>query len=248
MSIKNAEHSCPLLGGDIPHSGMSIKNAEHSCHVLFGFAVGREERRPFTKLPVMVQSPYMSFSVRAAALLLLFSPLLASGPGAFCQAAPDFEVSGHVLVKYHGRALELVIPENLGINRIGERAFAGTMIRAVKVPVGVDAIDSQAFAGCAFLKSVFLPNTLTVIGYRAFFNCGLLETINIPRSLRAIEGGAFFNCRSLRALDLPASLRSIGARAFSGCAGMETLAVPRRTKLGEHAFMGIPPDRIHYKD
>jgi hypothetical protein len=190
----------------------------------------------------------MIFSARIAALLLLFVPLLASSPRIFCQTSPDFEVSGHVLVKYRGRTLELVIPETLGINRIGERAFAGTMIISVKIPVGVDVIDSQAFAGCAFLKSVFLPNTLTVIGYRAFFNCGLLETINIPRSLRTIEGGAFFNCRSLKALDLPASLRSIGARAFSGCAGMESLSVPRRAKLGEYAFMGIPPDRIHYKD
>jgi hypothetical protein len=166
----------------------------------------------------------------------------------FCQRASDFEVRGRVLIKYLGSDLEVVIPEGLGINRIGKRAFAGSMINSVKIPVGVNAVESQAFAGCAFLSSVFLPNTLTVIGYRAFFNCGLLKTINIPRSLRVIEGGAFFNCGSIRTMELPQNLKSIGPRAFSGCAGFETLSVSRQTRLGEHAFMGVPPSSIQYRD
>ncbi|MDR1507322.1 MAG: leucine-rich repeat domain-containing protein [Treponema sp.] len=166
----------------------------------------------------------------------------------FCQTFSDFEVKDRVLVKYRGRNTEVIIPESLGINRIGERAFAGNMVRLVRLPAGVDSIDNRAFAGCSMLREIFLPNTVSVIGYRAFFNCSVLEIINIPYSLRTIEDGAFFNCRSLRSLNLPDTLRSIGSRAFSGCTGFEALRLSRRTRIGEQAFMGVPRDKILYKD
>jgi hypothetical protein len=177
--------------------------------------------------------------------LILF---LVSGVSVFCQSFPDFKVRDRVLVKYLGRDNVVVIPESLGINRIGERAFAGNTLASVKIPVGVDAIEARAFAGCSFLREVFLPNTISVIGYRAFFNCVVLETINVPYSLRVIEGGAFFNCRSLREMDMPSTLRSIGSRAFAGCTGFQSLKLSRRTQAGEHAFMGIPAGTISYKD
>jgi hypothetical protein len=179
---------------------------------------------------------------------VFFPAFLVLGVSVFCQSFPDFEVKDRVLVKYRGRNEEVLIPESLGINRIGERAFAGNMLKSVKIPAGVDVIESRAFAGCSFLREVFLPNTVSVIGYRAFFNCGILETVNMPYSLRSIEGGAFFNCRSIRVMDMPSTLRSIGPRAFSGCTGFEILRLSRRTRIGEHAFMGVPPGRISYKD
>ncbi|MDR0447896.1 MAG: leucine-rich repeat domain-containing protein [Treponema sp.] len=77
------------------------------------------------------------------------------------------------------------------------------------------------------------------MGRRAFFNCTLLENINVPRSLVSIEDGAFYNCRSLKEMIIPDTLRRLGSRAFSGCIGMEKLSISRRTKLGEHPFMGI---------
>jgi hypothetical protein len=179
----------------------------------------------------------------------VFLPLfLVLGVSVFCQNLPDFEVKDRVLVKYRGRDDVVIIPERLGINRIGERAFAGNMLKSVKIPAGVDVIESRAFAGCSFLREVFLPNTVSVIGYRTFFNCVVLETVNIPYSLRSIESGAFFNCRSLRIMDIPSTLRSIGPRAFSGCTGLESLRLSRRTRVGEHAFMGVPPGKIRYKD
>jgi hypothetical protein len=179
----------------------------------------------------------------------VFLPLLfVLGASVFCQSFPDFEVKGRVLVKYRGRDEVVIIPENLGINRIGERAFAGNMLKSVKIPAGVDVIENRAFAGCSFLREVFLPNTVSVIGYRAFFNCVVLETVNMPYSLRSIEGGAFFNCRSLRVIDMPFTLRSIGPQSFSGCTGLQTLRLSRRTQVGEHAFMGVPPAAIRYRD
>jgi hypothetical protein len=170
--------------------------------------------------------------------LVLF--LLCACVFASAQEKSEFEVRNQVLVKYRGQNREVNIPPNLGINRIGRAAFAGIQIYTVTVPIGVNAIDERAFAGCSFLKSVRLPNTLTLIGRRAFFNCLLLETVNFPRSLISIEDGAFFNCGSLKAVDLPDTLKSVGERAFSGCLAMEKLSVSKRTKVSPNAFMGVP--------
>ena len=159
----------------------------------------------------------------------------------------DFVVKNKVLVKYKGNDRNVVIPPKLGVNRIGERAFAGSSVTAVVIPMGVGYIDERAFMGCSFLKAVNLPNTLITLGRRAFFNCYLLENINLPRSLVSIEDGAFYNCRSLKEMDIPDTLKRLGARAFSGCLGMEKLSVSRRTEFGQHAFMGVPCT-ISYRD
>lgn len=180
--------------------------------------------------------------------MLLSALLLLPAFFLFSQNTAAFEVKDHVLVKYRGYETIVLIPETLRINRIGEKAFAGSRVIMVKIPVGVEAIDGQAFAGCSFLKTVQLPNTLSSIGCRAFFNCGFLESINIPRSLGRIEEEAFLNCKSLGELELPSSLKSIGARAFTGCFGLAKLSLSRRTKVGERAFMGVPPDSIAYRD
>jgi hypothetical protein len=170
---------------------------------------------------------------------VLFLSLCGTGIYAQTGTKDDFVVQDRVLVKYRGTERDVVIPAQLGIDRVGERAFAGAFIYTVTVPMGVAYIDERAFAGCSFLKAVSLPNTLVQLGRRAFFNCFLLERINMPISLLVIGDGAFFNCRSLRELDIPGSLKSIGSRAFSGCTGLERLSLSRRTKLGEHPFMGV---------
>jgi len=175
--------------------------------------------------------------------VLFFCPLFL-----LAQNNPDdFIVKNKVLVKYRGAAQNVIIPPKLGVNRIGVKAFANTPINSIVIPMGVAAIDEQAFMGCSFLKNVTLPNTLATLGRRAFFNCFLLENINIPRSLLVIEDGAFFNCRSLKEMDIPDTLKNLGSRAFSGCLGLESLSISRRTRLGEHPFMGVPCE-ITYRE
>jgi hypothetical protein len=203
----------------------------------------------FSSFPFPLRFPTQSGAdALRGSRLVLAAFLLLAGQRAFCQVSSDFEVKDRVLIRYHGRDEEVAIPESLGINRIGEKAFAGNALRSVKIPVGVNAVESRAFAGCVFLTAVSLPNTVTRIGYRAFFGCSFLENISIPRSLREIGGGAFLNCRSLPALELPSALRSVGPRAFSGCTGLQNLSLSRRTRIGEHAFMGVPPGAVHYRD
>jgi hypothetical protein len=166
----------------------------------------------------------------------------------FAQAdKPDFVVKDRVLVKYRGVDRVIVIPTSLGINRIGAKAFFGTPVTSVEIPMGVATIDEQAFMNCSFLKIVRLPNTLTTLGRRAFFNCFLLETINIPRSLMTIEDGVFYNCRNLKEIFIPDTLKKLGSRAFASCLGLEKVTVSRRTVLGDHPFMGVQC-KITYTD
>jgi len=75
----------------------------------------------------------------------------------------DFVVRDRILVKYQGVDRTVVIPPRLGIDRIGVRAFAGTSITSVVIPMGVGYIDERAFMGCSFLKTVTLPNTLITL-------------------------------------------------------------------------------------
>jgi hypothetical protein len=75
----------------------------------------------------------------------------------------------------------------------------------------------------------------------------MLENVNIPRSLLVIEDGAFYNCRSLKEIDIPDTLKTLGSKAFCGCLGLEKVRLSRRTKLGEHSFMGVSCE-ITYKN
>jgi hypothetical protein len=185
---------------------------------------------------------------RLVLIMLFFSGF--SVCGFFIEAQvnrEEFFVKDQVLVKYQGISRDVVIPVKLGINRIGERAFANSPVNSVVIPMGVGYIDERAFMGCSFLKTVSLPNTLITLGRRAFFNCYMLEKINIPRSLVTIEDGVFFNCRNLTEMDIPDTLKKLGSRAFSGCLGMKKISISRRTQLGEHPFMGVPCE-ITYRD
>lgn len=176
------------------------------------------------------------------AWLLCTLSLSAQSPG-----ADDFEIRNRVLIKYRGIGGEVLIPPTLKIDRIGRRAFAGSPVKTLAIPMGVGFIDEQAFAGCSFLETVSLPNTLVRIGEKAFFNCVSLKQVNWPISLLTIEDGAFFNCRSIEELILPGVLTYIGSSAFSGCVGLKTLSLSRRTVLGRHPFMGVQCG-ITYRD
>jgi len=185
----------------------------------------------------------LNFMQRFFVFLLILLPVLLAAQ----VTQDDFVVKNKVLVKYRGAANDVIIPPKLGINRIGAKAFAQKPITSVVIPMGVGAIDEQAFSGCSFLKTVTLPNTLAALGRRAFFNCFLLENINIPISLLVIEEGAFFNCRGLKEIAIPDTVKSLGSRAFSGCLGLEKLSVSRRTKMGASPFMGVSCE-ITYRD
>ena len=61
----------------------------------------------------------------------------------------------------------------------------------------VNALDKNAFYGCAELLSVVLPAQLTAIGEYCFEDCSSLTSLTIPAPVKSIGPGAFAGCRSL---------------------------------------------------
>jgi hypothetical protein len=59
------------------------------------------------------------------------------------------------------------------------------------ITYSVTSIGAVAFANCAELTSVTIPNSVTTIGFGAFFSCSGLTSITIPNSVTSIYGDAF---------------------------------------------------------
>ena len=78
---------------------------------------------------------------------------------------------------------------------IDSHAFSGyTFLKSIKIPDSVTQIGSFAFYRCTSLTSIVIPNSVTWIGINSFFECVSLTSINIPKNVTAIYSGAFYGC------------------------------------------------------
>lgn len=130
----------------------------------------------------------------------------------------DFEIENGVLVRYHGKAEYVEIPD--GVTAIGR-----------------SSVVSGVFEGYQKLLGVTIPNSVTKIGERAFGYCEQLTRITLPQNLTQIGHEAFVFCKGLSSITLPESLKQIDGAAFASCTGLSTITIPRRVEtLGEHTF------------
>lgn len=107
------------------------------------------------------------------------------------------------------------------------------------IPSGIVAIENEAFAHCAGLTDVALPESLVRIGDWAFDSSGL-TSIQIPIGVTQIGVGAFSACASLARIEGGAGLVQIGRRAFER-SGLIGFAMSNGvTQLGSWAFYGCP--------
>lgn len=80
-----------------------------------------------------------------------------------------------------------------------------------------ESIGDYAFAECAALEEILLPDGISDIGMRSFAGCEALDSIVLPDNLTDIGTWAFAGCSSLAELDIPDSVTEIDAWTFSGC-------------------------------
>ena len=112
-----------------------------------------------------------------------------------------------------------------------------TIKRNTEVELPVTSIGSNAFYGCAGLKSIEIPNSVTSIGSNAFYGCTGLKSIEIPNSVTSIGSNAFYGCTGLKSIEIPNSVTSIGSDAFNGCTGLKSIEIPNSvTNIGSSAF------------
>lgn len=100
----------------------------------------------------------------------------------------------------------------------------------VKVPEGVQRLNSYSFEDCNNLKSVSLPDSLKTIGNGAFYECDSLTSVNIPEHVTEIGENAFGYCRSLKTITIPASVESLDEYGFQGCKSLESINVDSANK------------------
>ena len=172
-----------------------------------------------------------SFCVFLAALLALlsipFAAFAADLPIAGqCGDNLSFELdlsSGTMEVTGVGEMWDYRYTDEDGDHKV-DRAYEAyaDQIRAVSFGEGVTYIGSDAFAGCANLRSVSFSSTVEMIGNFAFLATGLRE-IAVPEGVVAVGQQAFSMCNALRYASLPSTITWLDATVFAYDHALEVL-------------------------
>ena len=109
----------------------------------------------------------------------------------------------------------------------------------VRLPLGIDFVSEEAFAGQSDIAELILPPTLREIQEAAFMDCSGIEHLVFSEGIERIGNSAFAGCSSLRSVSFPASLKFIGSEAFAGCEALEEVTFGNpRINIQEDAFDG----------
>lgn len=145
-------------------------------------------------------------------------------------------VPTQVISKLNPVPTTVTIPE--GYDRVGDEAFANSLITNINFPKTLTLIGESAFYNCTKIASIALNKGLENIGKKAFMGTSL-TALNFPSTLQIIHDEAFRNCyvydlkfnaglkfigkgafalrdnnKAETTLEIPASMRYIGAIAF----------------------------------
>ena len=105
----------------------------------------------------------------------------------------------------------VTIPE--GYDRVGDEAFANSLITNINFPTTLTLIGESAFYNCTNIASITLNEGLENIGKKAFMGTPL-TALNFPSTLKIIHDEAFRNCY-VYDLKFNAGLKFIGKGAFA---------------------------------
>ena len=110
----------------------------------------------------------------------------------------------------------------------------------------INSIGFQAFANCASLTDITIPNSVVSIGNDAFYNCTLLANVKLSNSLETIGRNAFYGCASLRHITLPNTVTTVGDMAFGECVSLVSIVIPDSIKMMEYdVFRGCSSVTIY---
>ncbi|MDE7361673.1 MAG: leucine-rich repeat domain-containing protein [Oscillospiraceae bacterium] len=163
----------------------------------------------------------------------------------------DFETEavdgGVCITKYKGSALNVVIPETIGgekVVRIGEEAFQSNhSLIGVTIPGSVELIDSEAlfgaFTNCDKLKEVtFLGDDMPAFAYDAFFQSAWLKEKRTENPDYTIVNDMLLVWRKNEGdVTVPDGVTKIAPRAFEHMDQITGINIPDSvTEIGGYAF------------
>ena len=124
------------------------------------------------------------------------------------------------------------------VTSIGMKAFADcATLTKVSIPNSVTSIEKSAFYNCISLASVAIPNSVDSIKGSAFADCIALKTATLGNNVKYIGESAFQHCTSLASITIPNSVDSIKGSAFADCIALKTATLGNNVKyIGESAF------------
>ena len=131
---------------------------------------------------------------------------------------------------------DVVIPtayENLPVTAIGEGAFADcASLKSLTVPDSITKIGAGALSGCIRLKTLTLPfigehiHDFTSTLTYLFGESIPSDLLNVTVTLQtSIAPNTYQNCAFIRKIEYKSPVGEIGAAAFQGCAALSTLSV-----------------------
>lgn len=170
------------------------------------------------------------------------------------SGSTHYSAMGNCLIISGTRTLILgcknsVIPTDGSVIRIGNGAFAGTLITELVLPDAVTEIGEAAFEDCTELKKVTFGKGITTLNGASFNGCSALETVAVADghpnlvvdmdSLVDTTTGTLLLGTNTSQINLDGMVTTIGAYAFAGRVGKVSIFVPDSvTAIGESAFYG----------
>ncbi len=160
------------------------------------------------------------------------------------------------LTAYRGMRSEVIIPDELNIDRINEYVFSfNPLITSVVVPESVTTIQNNAFAYCPNLETVTLPSTMDIntVSTACFSGSNVQRFVlsGEDDQLAVIDGAVYirYDANSLclwlfptgraGSYTLRGDTTEIFDNAFSGCLRLTGVTLPDGLiSIGERAFSG----------
>ena len=104
------------------------------------------------------------------------------------------------------KADEVELP--IGLKTIGEIAFAGSELKSIVIPEGVQSLGRGCFGNCRSLNKAVLPSTLEELPVDCFSGCWNLKDVTLVDGIKSIVGGALLYTNIVD-LYIPASIERI---------------------------------------
>lgn len=143
----------------------------------------------------------------------------------------DFEIKDGILLKYHGNAERVQLPENIVV--VGERAFAKcSSLKEIIFSPNLKGIAPTAFFQCTNLKRVqwLDKKQKGELSWGAFIMCISLESITLP-DIEYLPQMAFAHCEKLKDFAIYSESPKLEFDAFTGCYNLQTVHCTQFSEL-----------------